>query len=124
MGYHTIDPDELDPTPERPCDQRSITDAAGLDNFALNVYTARPGESIPLAYHVHEEQEEAFYVLSGDLHVETPEGEFVVGAGEAFVAEPRSPHFASVPEDADEPVRAVAVGAPNVDDVSPYEADE
>jgi len=124
MGYHTIDPDELEPTPERPCDQRSITDAAALDNFAFNVYTADPGESIPLAYHVHEEQEEAFYVLSGELHVETPEGEFVVGPDEVFVAEPQSPHFASVPEDAAGPVRAVAVGAPNVDDVAPYEADE
>lgn len=121
MGYHTLDPADLDPTPDRPCDQRSITDAAGLENFALNVYTAAPGESIPLAYHVHDEQEEAFYVVSGALTVETPDGDFDVCEGEVFVAEPQSPHFAFVPEDADEPAKAVAVGAPNVDDVAPYD---
>lgn len=124
MGYRTIDPDDLDPTSDRPCDQRSITAAAGLENFALNVYTAQPGESIPLAYHVHEEQEEAFYVVSGTLTVETPDGDYEVGEGEVFVAEPESPHYAFVPEDAAGPAKAVAVGAPNVDDVSKYEPDE
>ena len=115
MGYHTIDPDELEPTPERPCDQRSITDAAALDNFAFNVYTADPGESIPLAYHVHEEQEEAFYVLSGTLSVETPEGTYEIEADGLFAVDPESPQRAYNPDDADEDVVVLAIGAPAVD---------
>ncbi|WP_435099094.1 cupin domain-containing protein [Halarchaeum sp. P4] len=121
MSYHVIDPEDLDPTPERPCDRRPVGEAAGLENFALNVYTAEPGEEIPLAYHYHDEQEEAFVVLDGTLSVETPERDYAVESGETFVAEPESPHRAYVPEDAAESARVVAVGAPAVDDAHPYE---
>lgn len=120
MGYHHVDPATLDPAPDRPSTKRSISDACGLEQFAAHVYEAAPGEEIPLAYHYHDEQEELFYVTEGELHVETPEAEFVVGAGEAFVCEPDSPQFAFVPEDG-EPTTALVVGAPMVDDVHPYE---
>lgn len=43
-----------------------------------------------------------------------------VAAGEAFVCEPESPQFASVPEDG-EATTALVVGAPVVDDVHAYE---
>lgn len=122
MGYHVVDPDSIEPTPDRPCEHRSVSNALGLERMGLNVYRARPGEQLPLAYHVHDEQEEAFVVLEGDLHVETPGGEYVVSEGELFVAEPTNPHRAFVPEDADGQVRAVAVGAPSVDDAHAYEA--
>lgn len=121
MGYHVIDPGSVGPTPDRPCVQRALGDAAGLDNLAVNLYEVAPGEQIPLAYHYHETQEEVFYVESGDLHVETPEGEQVVPAGNLFAVEPDSPQRAFVPEDADEPVRALVVGAPVVDDVHAYD---
>ncbi len=121
MGYHVIDPDDLDPLPDRPSSARSITDAAGLDNVGIRRYDAEPGEQLPLAYHVHGEQEEVFYVLEGTLHVETPEREFVVGRGEAFVADPGSPHRAHNPAGADAPVSVLAVGAPAVDDAEPYD---
>lgn len=124
MGYHVVDPDDIEPTPDRPSEHRSVTDHCDLEKMALNVYRAEPGEPLPLAYHVHSEQEEAFIVLEGTLHVETPEGEKVVPEGNIFVAEPESPHRAFVPEDADETARAVAVGAPPVDDVRPYEPDD
>ena len=124
MGYHVIDPDVLEPTPDRPCDRRSISEAVDLEQMALNVYEVEPGEQIPLAYHVHDEQEEVFHVLAGRLHVETPEDTYEVDAGECFVAEPASPHRAHNPENADGAVRVLAVGAPAVDDVSPYEPDE
>ncbi|WP_135821639.1 cupin domain-containing protein [Halostella litorea] len=121
MGYHHVALNEVDPTPDRPCVRRSISEAAGLENVAVNVYEPAPGEAIPLAYHVHDEQEEVFYVVSGELSVETPEGTYVIGANEAFVVEPESPQRAHVAEDADGPARVVAVGAPAVDDVAAYE---
>lgn len=121
MGYQVLDPETIDPTPDRPCVHRSIGDAAGLSAVAMNVYDAEPGEQLPLAYHYHDRQEEAFYVLSGTLSVETPEGEFTVGADEVFVADPESPHRAYNADDAGEPVRVLAVGAPPADDAHPYE---
>lgn len=121
MGYHHVDPDEIEPTPDRPSVQRAISDAVGLENVAVNRYEAEPGEAIPLAYHYHDDQEELFYVLSGTLTVETPEGTYEVGADEAFVVEPDSPQYASAADDAGETTRVLVVGAPRVDDVHPYE---
>jgi quercetin dioxygenase-like cupin family protein len=121
MGYHHVDPEDLEPAPDRPSVQRAIDDPAGLENVAVNRYEAEPGEAIPLAYHYHDEQEEVFYVLSGRLTVETPAGTYDVGADEAFVVEPDSPQHASAAEDADGTTRVLAVGAPAVDDVHPYE---
>jgi uncharacterized cupin superfamily protein len=124
MGYHTISPAALPATPDRPCVQRSVSDAADLDQLAANVYEVEPGEQVPLAYHYHDHQEELFYVLSGTLSVETPEGTYEVGDGDVFVVEPDSPQRAYNPESATEPVRTFVVGAPAVDDVHPYEAEE
>jgi uncharacterized cupin superfamily protein len=121
MGYHVIDPEAVEPTPDRPCVQRSVGDAAGLENVALNLYEVEPGEEIPLAYHYHDDQEEVFYVVAGELHVETPEGEKVVPEGHLFVVEPDSPQRAFNPEDADEQVRTLVLGAPPTDDVHAYE---
>lgn len=121
MGYHHVAVGALEPTPGRPSVQRSIGDAAGLDRFSLHRYEVDPGEQIPLAYHVHDEQEEAFYVLSGTLAVETPDEEYRVDADEVLVVEPGSPQRAYNPASAGEPVTVLAVGAPVVDDVRPYE---
>ena len=120
MGYSHVDPAALPAAPDRPSTKRSISDAAGLSNLAAHVYEVAPGEAIPLAYHVHDEQEELFYVTAGELHVETPEGEFVVGDGEAFAVEPESPQRAFVPDDG-APTTALVVGAPPVDDVRAYD---
>ena len=122
MGYHVVDPSGLSPAPDRPCEKRSISDAAGLSELGCHRYEADPGEQIPLAYHVHEQQEEVFYVLDGTLSVETPEGTYEVAAGEAFVVEPGSPQRAYNDADADGPLRTLVAGAPAIDDVSPYES--
>ena len=125
MGYHVVDTDELDQWDDRDVDVRSISAAVGLDYqdapLGLRVYEAEPGQQLPLAYHYHDEQVEAYYVLEGRLHVETPEGEFVVGTDEAFVVDPGSPHRAHNPADAEGSVRVLAVGAPTVDDAHEYE---
>lgn len=123
MAYSVIDPDDCDRVDGRPCDLRRLSDAAGMDDIAINRFDADPGEQLPLAYHYHETQEEAFVVLSGTLHVETPEEEFTVPAGSMFAVEPEAPHRAYNPEAADDSVSVVAIGAPPVDDAVPYEPD-
>lgn len=128
MEYYHVDPSDLDQWDDRPVDVRSISAAAGLAYqdapLGLRVYEAEPGEQLPLRYHYHDEQTEAFYVLEGRLNVETPEGEFVVDADEAFVVHPGNPHRAYNPADAADPVRVLAVGAPSVDDAHAYDPAE
>ena len=127
MGYHHVDPDTLEQWDDRPVDVRSISAAAGLDyqdaKLGMRVYEAAPGEQLPLSYHYHDEQVEAFYVLEGTLHVQTPEGEFEVGADEVLIVEPGNPQRAFNPADTDATVRALAVGAPSADDAHTYEPD-
>lgn len=128
MGYHHVDPAALDQFDDRSADVRSISAAAGLEPrdapLGLRTYRAAPGDQLPLAYHYHDEQVEVFYVLEGELHVETPDGEFVVGTDEAFVIEPGNPHRAHNPAAATDDVRVLAIGAPSVDDAHQHDPDE
>lgn len=122
MGYHVIDPDDLDPEPDRPCVMRYVSEAAGMENMGLRTYTVEPGEEIPLSgMHYHDQQEEVFYVISGVLSVETPEEVYSVGTGEFFVAESGSAHRAHVLEEANESARVMGIGAPLVSDGHSYE---
>jgi len=121
MGYHVVDPTDIDPYDAPGRDFRLIGRTLGLETLGLNHVTARPGEQIPRAYHAHSEQEEALYVLEGEMAVETPEDEYHVEAGEVFVVEPGNPHRAYNPADADAPVVVLAIGAPSVDDAEIYE---
>ena len=125
MGYHVVDPDGLDPLADRPCEARAVIGnkgaVTGFDHLGLRFYDPDPGEQIPLRYHYHERQEEAFYVISGELHVETPEREYVIGEGEVFVVEAGSPQRAFNPADAPGPIRVLAVGAPTTDGGIQYE---
>ena len=128
MGYHLVDPAALDQWDDRPTDVRSLSVAAGYDYqdsaLGLRVYELDPGEMSGLAYHYHDEQVEVFYVLDGRLHVETPDGEIVVEAGQALFVDPESPQRAYNPDDADSAVRVLAIGAPSVDDAHPYEPED
>jgi mannose-6-phosphate isomerase-like protein (cupin superfamily) len=112
MGYDVVDSQAVSPAEGRPCELRRLSSATDLSNLAVNRYRAEPGEQIPLKYHYHDEQEEAFYVLSGTLAVETPEGTLTVESDSLFTATPGSPHRAHNPADADEAVEVLAVGAP------------
>jgi mannose-6-phosphate isomerase-like protein (cupin superfamily) len=114
MGYRVVDCDEVETVEDRPCEMRRLSAAAGLEHAAINRFRAAPGEQVPLAYHYHEEQEEAFYVLSGTLFVETPAETFEVSAGDLFAVDPNSPQRAYNPADATGPVELLAVGAPAV----------
>ncbi|WP_411964859.1 cupin domain-containing protein [Haloferax sp. YSMS24] len=125
MGYRVVDTDEVEPTPDRPCELRRIGAEGGLENVALNRFRAEPGEQVPLAYHYHTEQEEAFYVLSGTLVVETPDETFEVPEDGLFVVDPGSPHRAHNPDDATDAVELLAIGSPAVSgDAEAYDPDE
>ena len=122
MGYQVVDPADVEPMPDRPSETRDIAEAVGLSNMGLRIYDVAPGEDVPNSgLHYHDEQEEVFYVVSGELRVETPEREYVVPAGRFFVAEPGSPHRAHNAAGAGENARVVAVGAPSVSDGHVYE---
>jgi len=125
MGYRVVDTEAVEPSPDRPCELRRLSEAAGLERMAVNRFVAEPGEQIPLAYHYHDTQEEAFFVLSGTLHVETPEETYRVPAGDLFAVDPGSPQRAFNPADADEAVTVLAIGAPPADDdAHAYDPDE
>lgn len=115
MGYRVINPGDIDPLPDRDATARSVKDHAGFETLGIRLYEAEPGEQIPLAYHFHDEQEEAFYVIDGELHVETPEREFVIPTGQLFVVVPGNPHRAFNPAEAPSSVQVLAVGAPSFD---------
>jgi mannose-6-phosphate isomerase-like protein (cupin superfamily) len=132
MGYQVVDPEEGESIPDRPCLTRPITgdrapesegsdDGVTFDQLGIRLYEVAPGEQLPLQYHYHDIQEEGFHVLSGTLHVETPEKTYTVDEGDLFLAEPKSPHRAFNPESADGPVRVLAMGAPTSDGGNPYE---
>jgi mannose-6-phosphate isomerase-like protein (cupin superfamily) len=114
MGYRVIDPTEVDPVPDRPCELRRVSEAAGLSQVAVNRFSADPGEQLPLAYHYHDEQEELFYVVEGTLAVETPDETYEIPEESFFAVEPKSPQRAYNPADADGRVTVVAIGAPAV----------
>jgi mannose-6-phosphate isomerase-like protein (cupin superfamily) len=125
MGYHLVDANDLGQWDDRPADVRSLSVAAGYDyqdsKVGLRVYELSPGEQSGLSYHYHDEQVEAFYVLNGTLHVETPDEEYVVEPDQALFVDPGSPQRAFNPESADGPVRVLAIGAPSVDDAQAYD---
>ncbi|GAA0260250.1 cupin domain-containing protein [Haladaptatus pallidirubidus] len=125
MGYHLIDPNDLDQWDNRPTDVRSLSVAAGYDyqnsKLGLRVYELAPGEQSGLSYHSHDEQVEAFYVLDGTLHVETPDETYVVESDHVLFVDPGSPQRAFNPETAETATRILAIGAPSVDDAHPYD---
>ncbi|VTT86348.1 hypothetical protein DM2_2386 [Halorubrum sp. DM2] len=89
---------------------RHLTDALGLTDMAINYYELEPGDSFAFAYHSHEVQEEAFYVVSGTATFETADGPVEVGPNE-IVRFGRN-EFQRGWNRGDEPVRALAIGAP------------
>lgn len=121
MAHHHVDPSTLTPTPDHPCDRRSISDTLGLETLALATYELDPGEDLATTYHYHDHREEALYVVTGVLSVETPAETIRIEQGELFVAEPDTPHRPFNPPTADGPVRVLGTGAPAWDIGRPYD---
>lgn len=135
MGYELIDTGELAALEDREVECVEVSDhfvkppehedgesqpqpSRGPHRIGLRVYRAEAGEALGGLdqMHYHEEQEETFYVVDGELAVETPEGTYTVQAGQALVIEPESPQRAYVPADASG-AHIVAIGAPSYTDL-------
>lgn len=136
MGYHVVDPEDVEAMSGRSATALSITEHIGHHGsgtprssdrhdakLGLRLYEAGPGEQIPLRYHYHDEQIEAFYVIDGCVNFETPDGTFVVGQNNFFVVESGNPHRGYVPEGGEES-RVIAIGAPSVNDGHEYDPEE
>src|SRR5699024_2323933 len=71
-------------------DMRSVSDALGTDEMNVKLWYFDPGDEI--TYHAHEEQEECFYILTGEFSVKVgPAGEAEyeeVGPGAFYAAGP------------------------------------
>ncbi|MFB6080803.1 MAG: cupin domain-containing protein [Haloferacaceae archaeon] len=113
VGYRRVAlsdlPDGLSPARSK----KELDEAVGARAFGCNVYGADAGEQLPWGYHRHPDHEELFYVIEGELAVDTPEGTYRVGADEAFFVPPDRRNRARAAADG---TRVVAVGAPKADD--------
>jgi len=89
---------------------RRLADPLGTSDVAINHYTLEPGERFSGGLHTHMDQEEVFYVLEGRATFETPDDDVTVGAGELIRFAPGE--YQSGKNAGDEPVRALALGAP------------
>jgi uncharacterized cupin superfamily protein len=73
--------------------RRRLGNAAGLDQFGVNLTTLKPGAASALR-HWHEKEDELIYMLEGELVLVEDEGETVLKAGDAagFKANSRNGH--------------------------------
>jgi len=104
-----------DPNPRDIHDiRRPVSDALGTEHVAINYFELDPGESFSPGLHAHHDQEEVFYVVSGTAtFVVGPGREAVtVEGGELIRFAPGEFQTGGVPEEADEPVVSLAIGAP------------
>ncbi|GGL29784.1 cupin [Halarchaeum grantii] len=88
----------------------ALTDALGASELALNYYELEPGESTSYGYHAHEDQEEVFYVESGELTFRIPDGEVTVGEHELVRFGPGE--FQRSENTGDDTAVVLAMGAP------------
>ncbi|SHH53455.1 cupin domain-containing protein [Halobaculum gomorrense] len=109
-GYRHVAVDDVANTPNPTRAKRELDEAVGASLFGCNYYEADPGERVPWGFHRHPDHEELFYVIDGELAVETPGRTYRVGADEAFFVPAGAPNRAVAA--GDEPCRFLAVGAP------------
>lgn len=112
--YRKVAVDDVANTPNPTREKRELDEALGVSTFGFNLYVADPGEQVPWGRHRHPDHEEVFFVLSGELRVETPDGDFSVGPDEAFFV-PRD-HWNRAVAVGEGPCRFLAVGAPKESD--------
>lgn len=113
--------DAADRNPHLDADRRDLTGPLGTDGLALNYYRLEPGEWAS-GLHCHEDQEEVYVVLDGEVTVETLAGgsddnptEAVIGADEAVRFAPGEYHACR--NEADRSATLFALGAPRDSEV-------
>jgi mannose-6-phosphate isomerase-like protein (cupin superfamily) len=89
---------------------RPLTEPLGTTDIAINYYELEPGDSFAYAYHVHEIQEEVFYILAGTATFEIEGGSISVETGEVIRFPPGE--YQRGTNEGDERVIALALGAP------------
>ncbi|MFB6360065.1 MAG: cupin domain-containing protein [Halobacteriales archaeon] len=109
-AYRKIAVDDLPDAPKPTRHKQELDEAVGASRFGFNVYVGDPGEAVPESSHRHPDHEELFYVLNGELVVETADSTYSVEAGEGFYVPADPPNNACGA--GDQPARFVAVGAP------------
>jgi mannose-6-phosphate isomerase-like protein (cupin superfamily) len=67
-----------------------VSNDAGGDGVSVLERLARHGDSPPL--HVHQTEDEVFYVLEGELRVRAGDADVTIGSGEAILAPKGVPH--------------------------------
>ena len=99
--------------------RRPVSDALGTDHFAMHYFELEPGESFSGGLHTHHDQEEVFYVQSGEATFDVadePDSSATesvsVGAGEVVRVPPGQFREGYNEAASDEPVVGFAFGAP------------
>jgi mannose-6-phosphate isomerase-like protein (cupin superfamily) len=113
MQRITVDDVESRPNPMNVHEvRRPLSRELGAEHVALVEYELEPGEQFAGGLHAHHDQEELFYVLAGTATFDVGENResVTVDAGQLVRFPPGE--FQSGRNDGDEPVRALAVGAP------------
>lgn len=111
----TIDLDDLDPE-ANPRNRQSVSEALEARDFSMNYYELDPGEGFSGSVHTHLDQEESFFILEGEATFETKaepaaESETVhVTEGQVIRFDPGE--YQQGRNEADEPLRALALGTP------------
>ena len=108
MEHATVE--ELESFDRAGASVRSLTEALGLGDVAINHYTLEEGERFSGGMHTHVDQEEIFYVIEGTAAFETPDGEVEVEAGEVVRFAPGD--YQSGKNAGDGTAEALALGAP------------
>jgi mannose-6-phosphate isomerase-like protein (cupin superfamily) len=100
--------------------RRPVSDAIGTDHFAMNYFELEPGESFSGGLHAHHDQEEVFYVQSGEATFDVADESgssatesVSVGAGEVVRVPPGQFREGYNEAASDEPVVGFAFGAPS-----------
>ncbi|SEP91726.1 cupin domain-containing protein [Natrinema salaciae] len=108
--------DDVEPTPvdDYHADVRALTDPLATDDVAVTRYVLEPGERFSGSVHTHMDQEAVFVVLAGEATFERPEDRITVQENEAVRFGPGE--FQSGKNDGEEPVVALAIGAPRESD--------
>ena len=76
--------------------RRRLGNAAGLDQFGVNLTTLKPGSATALR-HWHEKEDELFYVIAGRLRMRFRDRDAIVNPGE-FIVVPRGVEHMPVAE--------------------------
>ena len=95
--------------------QKPLSAALGAEDVAINYFELGPGEKFSGGLHTHHDQEEIFYVQSGSATFEVGKGRetVTVGPDGAIRFAPGEFQHGYNPEDAEEDVVGLAIGAPS-----------